>query len=42
LSRILVERPWIDADGYLAVPDRPGFGIELDHEFVERCTVERT
>ena len=41
LSQMLVEQPWIDADGCLAVPDRPGFGIELDHEFVERCTVER-
>src|SRR5207237_9047843 len=41
LSQMLVEQPWIDADGCLAVPDRPGFGIELDHAFVERCTVER-
>ena len=42
LSQMLVEQPWIDADGCLAVPDRPGFGIELDQGFVERCTVERT
>ena len=41
-SQMLVEKPWIDADGCLAVPERPGFGIELDHEFVERRTVERT
>ena len=42
LSQMLVEQPWIDADGCLAVPDRPGFGIELDQALVDRCTVERT
>jgi len=42
LSQMLIEKPWIDSDGCLAVPDRPGFGIELDDAFVERCTVERT
>jgi L-alanine-DL-glutamate epimerase-like enolase superfamily enzyme len=41
LSQMLIEKPWIDRDGCLAVPDRPGFGIELDQEFVKRCTVER-
>jgi D-galactarolactone cycloisomerase len=39
LSQTLVEKPWIDADGCLAVPDRPGFGFELDQERVERYTV---
>lgn len=41
LSQMLAEKPWIDADGYLPVPDRPGFGIELDEELVERYTVAR-
>jgi L-alanine-DL-glutamate epimerase-like enolase superfamily enzyme len=36
---MLVSKPWIDADGCLAVPDRPGFGFELDEERVERYTV---
>jgi L-alanine-DL-glutamate epimerase-like enolase superfamily enzyme len=39
LSQMLADKPWIDADGCLAVPDRPGFGIELDRERVERYTV---
>jgi D-galactarolactone cycloisomerase len=29
-----------DADGYLTVPDRPGLGIELDPDAVERYAVE--
>jgi L-alanine-DL-glutamate epimerase-like enolase superfamily enzyme len=41
LSQLLVEKPWIDSDGCLAVPDRPGFGFELDDDFIDRCTVER-
>ena len=41
LSQMLIEKPWIDRDGCLAVPDRPGFGVELDQEFVKRCTVEQ-
>ena len=40
-SQMLVEKPWIDDQGCLAVPARPGFGIELDQEVVERYTVER-
>jgi L-alanine-DL-glutamate epimerase-like enolase superfamily enzyme len=39
LSQMLVEKPWIDADGCLAVPDRPGIGVELDEELVQRHTV---
>ena len=41
LSQMLAERPWIDADGCVAVPDRPGFGCVLDEELVERHTVAR-
>jgi D-galactarolactone cycloisomerase len=29
-----------DPDGYLAVPDRPGLGIELDEDAVDRCSVD--
>jgi len=41
LSQMLAEKIWIDADGCLPVPDRPGFGLELDEELVERHTVAR-
>ncbi len=41
LSQMLAEKIWIDSDGCLPVPDRPGFGIELDEELVERHTVAR-
>lgn len=41
LSQMLVEKPWIDADGCLAVPDRPGFGFDLDEELIERYTIAR-
>jgi D-galactarolactone cycloisomerase len=41
LSQMLAMKPWIDADGCLAVPDRPGFGFELDEELIERYTVAR-
>lgn len=39
LSQMLTEKPWIDPDGWLKVPDRPGFGFTLDDELVGRCTV---
>lgn len=39
LSQMLVEKPWIEADGCLAVPDRPGIGVELDEELIQRHTV---
>ena len=42
LSQMLVEKPWIDKDGCVAVPDRPGFGFTLDEELVERHTVARS
>ena len=41
LSQMLVEKSWIDADGCLPVPDRPGFGFTLDEDLVERHTVAR-
>jgi len=41
LSQMLVDKPWIDADGQLAVPRSPGFGFTLDEELVERHTVAR-
>ncbi|MDQ6879632.1 MAG: mandelate racemase/muconate lactonizing enzyme family protein [Candidatus Dormibacteraeota bacterium] len=39
LSQMLVAKPWIDAGGCLEVPDRPGFGFELDEERVDRYAV---
>jgi len=36
---MLTEKPTIDAEGFLAVPDRPGFGFTLDEELIERHTV---
>lgn len=41
LSQMLAEPPWIDGDGLLPVPDRPGFGFDLDEELIERHTVAR-
>ncbi len=41
LSQMLVEKPWIDSDGCLPVPARPGFGFTLDEELIERHTVAR-
>jgi len=41
LSQMLVAKPWIDGEGYLALPDRPGFGFELDEELIEHHTVAR-
>src|SRR6266581_286981 len=39
LSQMLVSKPWIDGDGYVTVPERPGFGCELDEELIEHHTV---
>lgn len=36
IEEILTERPALDAEGYLAVPDRPGLGIELNREALAR------
>jgi D-galactarolactone cycloisomerase len=41
LSQMLVEKPWIDAGGFLSVPDRPGFGFTLDEDLIDRHTVAR-
>jgi D-galactarolactone cycloisomerase len=38
-DQMLAEPLGIDADGYVRVPDRPGFGFELDEERIERHTV---
>jgi L-alanine-DL-glutamate epimerase-like enolase superfamily enzyme len=38
-NRMLVDPPSIDEDGYVPVPERPGFGIELDEELLEHYTV---
>jgi D-galactarolactone cycloisomerase len=38
-NQMLAERPWIDSDGYVRVPDRPGFGFLLDEERVDHHTV---
>jgi L-alanine-DL-glutamate epimerase-like enolase superfamily enzyme len=38
----LVETPWkLDADGMLAIPDRPGLGVSLNLDAVEKHTGER-
>jgi D-galactarolactone cycloisomerase len=41
LSQMLVDKPALDAGGCVPVPDRPGFGVTLDQELVERYTVAR-
>ncbi len=38
-NRMLADPPSIDDEGYVSVPDRPGFGIELDEELLEHYTV---
>jgi D-galactarolactone cycloisomerase len=40
-NRLLAEPPWIDDDGYVPVPDKPGFGFDLDEELLEAHTVAR-
>jgi D-galactarolactone cycloisomerase len=39
LSQMLVTKPVVESDGCVGVPDRPGFGFELDEEMVDRHTV---
>jgi len=35
----IVAQPWrLDADGYLAIPDRPGLGVDLNWDAVSRYT----
>lgn len=38
-DQMLVEPTRIDGDGYLHLPNKPGFGIELDEALVSRFTV---
>jgi D-galactarolactone cycloisomerase len=38
-DQMLAETLTIDATGHVRVPDRPGFGFELDHERIEHHTV---
>jgi D-galactarolactone cycloisomerase len=38
-NQMLAEPPWIDDDGYVQVPDRPGFGFVLDEERIDHYTV---
>jgi L-alanine-DL-glutamate epimerase-like enolase superfamily enzyme len=38
-DQMLSETLWIDADGYVPVPDRPGFGFVLDEERIAYHTV---
>ena len=36
IEDLLREPPAVDAEGFLAIPDRPGLGIELDRDALER------
>jgi L-alanine-DL-glutamate epimerase-like enolase superfamily enzyme len=38
-DQMLMEPLTVDADGYVRVPDKPGFGFELDEERIEHHTV---
>ncbi len=38
-DQMLAEPPRIDAEGYVRVPERPGFGFVLDEEAIARHTV---
>ena len=40
-DQMLAEPLTIDAEGCVRVPDRPGFGFELDEERIDRYTVAR-
>jgi O-succinylbenzoate synthase len=35
----VVDPPWSLADGHLEPPDRPGIGVEVDREYLDRVTV---
>ena len=39
LTATELDRLTIDDTGHVRVPDRPGFGFELDHERIEHHTV---
>jgi len=38
-NQMLSDPPWIDDEGYVRVPEGPGFGFELDHERIDHYTV---
>lgn len=40
IESLCVEPPRLDAEGYLAIPDGPGLGIELDREALARFSGE--
>ena len=40
-TRDIVRHPIEVVDGHVAVPDGPGFGVEIDHEFLDSVTVDR-
>jgi L-alanine-DL-glutamate epimerase-like enolase superfamily enzyme len=42
LRRELVSPEPAVVDGYMALPDRPGLGIDLNEELVERLRADRT
>ena len=39
-DRTLKEPIQLDKDGYVQIPQEPGLGVELDEEFVAKCTVK--
>jgi D-galactarolactone cycloisomerase len=41
-DRMLAETLWIDDEGYVRVPERPGFGFVLDDELILRHTISVT
>jgi L-alanine-DL-glutamate epimerase-like enolase superfamily enzyme len=38
-NQMLAEPPWIDDEGYVRVPDEPGFGFVLDEERIDAHTI---
>jgi glucarate dehydratase len=33
-GQAITKQPFVIADGYLTVPDRPGLGVDIDHDAV--------
>ena len=38
---MLTEPLKVEQDGYIRVPDKPGLGVELNHELLDRYTILR-
>ncbi len=38
---MLTEPLVVDKDGYIAVPQKPGLGVEINHELMDKYTVLR-